>query len=297
MDAREWLRQAEDELAELAQLTEFGQGDAWRALVLVARLLQSSFGLMPPTALMSRLTELFGVCGSLPPEGLLDRLAEALADTSDPAGLLHDSLLDVDDTAGVLQLYGTSPAELINRANAMIALWPERVEELSAFAELRLDTLRKATAVAPLWHAVLRAPAHAWVAALPSARLTPTVAGRWQAQVSDIRALPPQVLQMAASSQTRDEFGLGDGVFLEQHGRHWRVEARDATSLRIELRRRTDSAVLVSEDVQIEVEGRTGYADLGPVAGPKSLLHRLLASTGLPAESVDAVIVVGRVDG
>lgn len=95
MEPQVWLRKVFDELLALAPMAEGDPDDAWRAVVLIARLLESPSGPTPPAEVLRRLPALMERAGLPEPEPLLERLSTELKKDDDPAGALLDVLLDI----------------------------------------------------------------------------------------------------------------------------------------------------------------------------------------------------------
>jgi hypothetical protein len=165
----DWIDKAFQELDALERSMEADPEDAWRAAVLIARLRGAPDGPKPSEVIMARLPELLRVAG--PPDcgALLDAFADELESFEDPWGPLLDVLLDVDDTLGVLGLSdGDQEAlELATHVAALSSLYPERLMALTAFAQMRLETVSDASPLARVWRAVERAPAQLLADALP----------------------------------------------------------------------------------------------------------------------------------
>lgn len=160
MATHPWHQAALEELGQLRPDTD-QQDEAWRALVLVGRLLSAPQSLVPDPMWLRALPHLQQVAGPSDPASLLDRLAAALEADDDPSGPLHDVLIDIDDELVVSTMSsGVSKSdELAARAQALVALWPERVLTLADFAEARLFTSRPNSVEYRLWTEVLAAPA------------------------------------------------------------------------------------------------------------------------------------------
>ncbi len=170
MDPVAWLQKAYDELVELGGSTAPDPSDAWRAVALIARLVGSPNGPVPPADVLQRLPEFLATAERPDVQGLLDRVDEGLDVDEDAGGPLLDGLLDVDDAVGLLQLNGneTVALELARRVAGLVALCPERVLALGSFAEMRLATLRDDAVVGAVWRAVEAAPAYVLAEALPA---------------------------------------------------------------------------------------------------------------------------------
>ncbi len=296
MDARSWLEKAHRELATLAPIAREDEADAWRAAVLIARLHGNHFGLELPGDAIGRARTLVDVAGPPEPQTLLDDLADALDDDEDPAGPLHDVLLDVDDAVGVTSLIGDAGTahELASRAAALVSLYPERVLELGAFAEMRLGTLSPGVPIAAMWRAVEQAPATLLVEALPPIAVSRAAALPRRAQPRTV-LLPRHLLQAAAWSSESKPIRLEiDGSELVA----W-LEADEGKML-LEIRAKetapsraslvvfdlTSGKELADKLLVLEVGGKTAYADLGPWAGSDNVLHGLVARSGRPTNEV-----------
>lgn len=312
MDPAAWLRKALDELVELGPVAEDDPADAWRAATLIARLLGSPSGPISPAALVRRLPQLLTVAGLPDPQALLDRLADELDAETDPAGPLFDTLLDIDDTLGVLATSGqsTTALELARRSAALVSLYPERVHVLGSFADMRLQTVRDGTATGLLWGTVERAPAHAVVEALPAPassgsrvdRLPETRAAPVHAQALSFY-IPEEMHRPAAESETAEAreletvgAGLQAWVYAEQGRMRLEVRGAGAGPLTAVLiaERVKDGAEVSRVAIDVEISGSTLYADLGPWAGPENALHRLVAGTGLVSSNVRVRLAVSN---
>ncbi len=161
MNPSRWLQGALDELIALAPDAKDDPADAWRAVTLLARVLGSPTGLVPPPAIVQMLPELLEVAGLPEPEDILTMVDQALASDLDPWGPLIDGLLDADDAVGGLVLGGQDHAarELAARVAGLVSLYPERTIPLGRFAQMRLETVRSDAIVAEIWRAVEHAPA------------------------------------------------------------------------------------------------------------------------------------------
>jgi len=304
MDHAAWLQKTLDELVELALVAENDPADAWRAAALIARLLGSPSGPVPPAVLVRRLPEILAVAGMPDPQQLLDRVADELESDTDPWGPLLDALLDADDAFGVLTTSGQSQMalELARRTAGLVSMFPERVISLGPFADMRLQTVRENAAAGLLWSAVERAPAHALVEALPAPasftahaeKLRPSRRTLVGAYVWSLR-LPEQLHQAAAASETAEvcEFETKDAglrAWVEAEGGRMKLEIRgvgaESVTATLVAERAVDGVEVSSVTVNIEVSGSTAYVDLGPWAGPENLLHRLVAASGLASSQV-----------
>jgi hypothetical protein len=292
MDPKAWLQKARDELVELSPSAESDAADAWRTAVLIARLLGSPAGPVPPIELVRRLPQILAVAGSPDPQEMLDRVADQLDSESDPWGPLLDALLDVDDALGVLTLTAgneTSRA-LAQRVAGLVSLHPERVLALGSFAEMRLATVRDGAVAGVVWSAVERAPAHALAEALPVAAPSKPpleLASRRKPVVVEATSfyIPEELMLAAAESAPQEARELetdGSGrAWVEERNGRMRLEATGLNpgplSAALVAERRSDGVKLRQLAVQLEVSGGTAYADLGPWAGAENALHRLIA--------------------
>lgn len=302
MDPEGWLQKAYDELVELGPRAEEKSADAWRAVVLIGRLLGSPAAPRPPAEFVGRLPRLLALAGSPDVRELLERVAHHLGAEIDPWGPLLDALLDSDDTLLVLSFSapGHTTRALAQRVAGLVSLHPERVLRLRSFAEMRLATLREGADVGLMWRAVERAAALVLAEALPAAA-PDSEPSRPPARVLNI-AFPSELLRPAADSGSQNPIelktdGPGQAWVSEDEGR-MRFEA---TALPAEAR----NAVLIAERLSdglelkrvafdLEVSGDTAYADLGPWAGTDNKLHRLVAETGLKASELQIRLAVSR---
>jgi len=309
MEPQDWLHQALEELLALAPVAENDPNDAWRALVLVGRLLGSPFGPIPPAELLRRLPALLARAGLPEPEPLLERLSADLKTEDDPAGPLLDTLLDIDDALGVLSISGDAQTArvLVRRATALVSRSAARVHPLRDFAEFRAATVRPDSHTAALWNAVTHAsdplPAEA-----PPAQPQESPVPKVPLQAGT----PPQPHRLVGLWFPREAFhalawtGSAPLAFASQDGgtRAWlyeeegrlRLELRGTsatpTRARLQLVRRDDSSEKATLEFTLEVSGNTAYADLGPAVGEGNLLHRILARAGLAPEEADVHLVV-----
>lgn len=296
-DPAAWLAKAQAELGELGSTAEVDPADAWRAAVLVGRLLGAPDAPVPPLEIVHLLPRILSVAGAPEPERVLDRLADDLSSDGDAWGPLLDTMLDVDDTLGVLELSGLrhDAQELAGRAAALVSLYPERALPLGAFAAMRLATLREDVATALLWRAVERAPADLLADTLPAMQ-TPAEPSRIARSRRSARVRSftlPQALQQAAAASQADEpweliaEGTEPGAWIYAERGRMLLEARDATSatctVTLVAERAADDAEVGRVDLAAAVSGTTAYVDLGPWAGGDNVLHRLVADTGLTA--------------
>jgi hypothetical protein len=309
MEPRDWLHQALEELLALAPVAENEPDDAWRALVLVGRLLGSPSGPIPPAELLRRLPALLARAGLPEPEPLLERLSADLRTEDDPAGPLLDTLLDIDDALGVLSISGDAETAraLTRRATALVSRSAARVHPLRDFAGFRAATVRPDSNTAVLWNAVSHAS-------------DPLPAETPPAQPQEPRApkaplqggAPPRPHRLVVLGFPREAFhalawtGLTPLAFASQDGgtRAWlyeeegrlRLELRGTsatpTRARLQLVRRDEATDKATLELTLEVSGNTAYADLGPTVGEENLLHMLLARAGLSPEEADVHLVV-----
>jgi hypothetical protein len=307
MDALDWLEKMEEELAELMAVGELRPDDAFRALVLVARLQASPEGKRPPEATVGRLGDLLAAAPDVRLQELLDSLADALEGDEDPAGRLHDALLDVDDAAGVLQLAGRTPeaTDLVRRAAALVSLHPQRLLALVDFAGLRLDTIHEQAVETMLWSAVMRAPAELLASALPHPvmeRRPPAElliqAGLLYARRTAFR-VPRRYTLAAAQSRseaTKLEGLAGDAqAWLEEDNGELRLEIKglSTTARAVELHAvdLTDGAVLGVR--RVELSGRrTRWASLGKRGSDGDVLRALLRDVHRPPDEVAIEVIV-----
>ncbi len=301
MEPQDWLQNGLDELLSLTPATEDDPNDAWRAVVLTARLLGSPSGPPPPAEVLRRLPALLARAGLPEPEPLLERLAVELRAGDDPAGPLLDVLLDIDDGLGVLSLSGgiDQARSLSQRAAQLLSRFAARILPLEGFAALRGATVRSDSAAAVLWGAIAQAAVAAaresslqWPRGTraPTARLSQVVVLSLPRQATHLRAWTGAA-PLAFASQDQ-----GTRAWLYEEAGRFRMELRGTstppTRARLEVSRRDEEAARASMDLTLEVSGNTAYADLGPAAGQGNLLHVLLAQAGIPIEDADVRLVV-----
>lgn len=311
MDPAAWLQKAFDELVEIGLAAENDPADAWRAGALIARLLGSPSGPVPPAHLLGRLPEIIAVAGSPDAQAVLDRVADELYSETDPWGPLLDALLDVDDALGMLAVSGQDETALAlaRRVAGLVSLHPERVLALGPFAEMRLATVREGAGPGIVWNAVERAPAHALAEALPAAstktRLEMLPATRRMPVVATaVSFCFPEDLLLAAAESAPAEAreletegaGLRAWVHVEKGRMRLEASGLGAGPLTAALvaARVSDGAEVLRVALDVEVSGGTAYADLGPWAGPENALHRLVSRTGLTSGEVRVRITVSN---
>jgi hypothetical protein len=298
MEPRDWLHQAREELSALAPVAENDPDDAWRALVLVGRLLGSPFGPVPPAELLRRLPALLTRAGPPDPEPLLERLSADLKTEEDPSGPLLDTLLDIDDALGVLSLSGDAKTahELARQATALVSSSAARVHPLREFAMFRGATVRPDSKTAVLWSAVAHVSDQE--APVPQAPLQ----GRTPPRLHHVVELlfPRQAVHALAWTDREPlTFTSQDGEtrawLYEEEGR-LRLELRGTsvtpTRARLQVVSRHDATEKAAAELALEVSGNTAYADLGPIVGEENLLHMLLARAGLSPADADVHLVV-----
>lgn len=305
-DPAAWLRKAQTELGELGPTAEVDPADAWRAVVLVARLLGAPDAPVPPVEIVQCLPQILSAAGSPEPERVLDRLADDLSSDGDAWGPLLDTLLDVDDTIGVLDLSGQreQARELAGRATALVSLYPERTFPLGPFAAMRLATLRDDVATARLWRAVERAPADLLADVLPAIQTPskPSRTARPDFRARERAFTVPRDLQLTAAASPADEprelaaDGAETGAWIYAERGRMLLEVRDIGSptctVTLAAQRAEDHAEVGRVDLEVAISGTTAYADLGPWAGGDNVLHRLVAETGLTAAELRIRLLV-----
>lgn len=166
---RDWLDKASQELDALARRIKDDPEDAWRAVVLIARLRGAPDEPELSASIDALLPGLLSAAGTPDCDALLDAFADELESLEDPWGPLMDALLDIDDALGALALRGAEEeaGELSVRVAALTSLYPERVVELNSFAQMRLETVRDDSYTAEVWRTVAHAPAQLLADALP----------------------------------------------------------------------------------------------------------------------------------
>lgn len=300
MEPQDWLQKALEELLVLAPVAENDPDDAWRAIVLLARLLGSPSGPTPPAEVIRHLPALLSLAGQPGPDALLDRLSEELESAEDPAGPLLDVLLDIDDSLGVLSLSGdqAQTQKLFRSAAERVARAPERVEALGAFATLRIATVRPDSPTAVLWNAVARASAPSQASPVTP---PPSPGSEFRGHQRSVRLVfPEQALRAAAWTSPvtlvlEAPSGKPRAWLYEEAGR-LQLELQGSFSsplrLRLAVVRKDDATEKASAELTADVSGNTAYADLGPAAGQGNLLYTLLAQAGLSAEEAALYLVV-----
>ena len=164
--AADWLDFASYELADLTaagvldRVEDADPGDAWRAVVLIARLLASPAGPVPSRAVLDLLPRV--LCRAAKPDlrEVFLRLAYGLRSDEDPAGTLLDALHDLGDLLTVLQTTTTrhgqaSAASLAELAAGQVLLYPGRVASIAHLASVLIETLRDDQPAATLWRAIV----------------------------------------------------------------------------------------------------------------------------------------------
>lgn len=157
MRAEEFLEKARQEHRNLRQSCgkdDWSGVDAYRLLVLEARLRQAGETILSPEEVEGLLSE----CALPDPSDLLDRLEADLVSDDDPRGLLLAALLSIDGRTGTGALAGQEMEHFVKIAVAMVSLFPERVLCLGEYATMRLETLTGEAAISPLWREVEGAP-------------------------------------------------------------------------------------------------------------------------------------------
>jgi len=297
MATHPWHQAALDELGQLRPDTD-RQDEAWRALVLVGRLLSAPQSLVPDPLWLRALPHLQQVAGPSDPASLLDRLASALEADDDPSGPLHDVLIDIDDELVVSTMSGgvSMGDELAARAQALVALWPERVLTLADFADARLSTSRPNSLEYRLWSEVLTAPAAILAAALPGTAARAPVPARRPASRAQVAYLPDSLLRAAAASPDLSEHRLGDAAWLYVSGGELRVELADrspgSTRLLLEATDRDGDDVLIERVFVVEHPGTTATV----VLGDEGALERIAEEAGRPLGSLKIRLVFSAAD-
>lgn len=300
-----WLQAASAEASALTEQLELDPGDRWRLCVLVARLLGSPGG-GPPSAALKRAAAV--ITSVLPPEPdvLLEALSTSLRSGDDPCAGLFDALLDIDDALAVAVLTGSHGADrsLVEQAQALVSIWPDRCATLAEFASMRLATLRADAPAARLWSEVAASPAALLADALPAAlgagtrhptrvRQPSLPSPRTAAGV--VRQVPfPRAALEARAWTEGDVLELGEEAWLSEENGQLHLEVRGATSASVAVVRVRDRSVLTEEQVTGRIDGRTFRADLGPVAGEETLIRRLLRRAQAAAGEVSVVLRYSR---
>lgn len=307
MNPKDWLSKALEELTVLVPIARNNPADAWRAATLIARLLGSPNGPMPPPPLVQMLPALLSIAGLPDIQALLDTLADELDAEGDPWGLLLDGLLDVDDLLGVLGLndQDDEARDLAERVAALVSLYPERTIQLGSFAQMRLETVRDDSVISEVWRAIERAPAQILADALPALTRIAEPANERPTSIAPrlVSSLLPKFLhQRAADAPTSDEVveipmpnevlkgwvSCEDGLMrLEVTGLASEVRTATLVAERI-----VDGVELARLEVDVEMSGGTAYMSLGAWSGPSNLLHKLVETSGASAEEVRVRVMV-----
>lgn len=311
MSPSEWIHKARNELDRLAESTLDDPNDAWRALVLSARLLGCpSPSLSVPAAIPARLAPLMNCAGPSDGQALFGRVLSSLEGDDHPWGPLLDALLDIDDALSVNELVGGLPEakELAQRTAAVASLFPERVAPLSRFAEMRLETIRESAAVTGVWRAVMRAPADLLADALAvrssHAPRFETTYGADVVTLDTVVELPVMLLQSAASSHDGEQPiqlevrppGAKAWVSEEAGRMHLEILSQQpqASVVVLELKDHDTDMTLHREVLRPSKAAAIRHVDLGPWAGRENILQAALAKLGRRAESVRVVVVLER---
>ena len=306
MNHNDWLKKAHKEMLSLAPRAQDAPGDAWRAVVLIGRLLGCPDAPPIPGSVVIRLPELIRAASQPDPQEVLDDLVDGLDAGDDPWGPLMDAVIEADDTLNFMELAGQKKdaENLADRVAGILSVYPGRLLDLGAFAEMRLGSVRQDSPVAKIWRAVELAPARALADALP-----PQVPVRQQAATRPASPRPQgpakatllsleRFMRKAAADSEPDASSIRidtedpnqkvwlypkEGQMqLEMLGTHLPAGAGAIIALRT-----SDHAEEARLTVDIEVNGETAYINLGPWAGPENLLHKLLAASGLiPGELI-----------
>lgn len=300
MDAKRWLQKALQELTALTPDAHKNPADAWRAVTLLARLLASPIGPLPPSSLSQSLQELIEVAGFPNSEDILDMVFSGLESDTDAWGQILDGLIDADDALCVLALVGDDKAanELAARVAALVSLYPERVMGLSAFAQMRLESVRDDFVVTDIWRAVQCAPVFVLADALPTSiqhqqqhNLTP----RDNFSV----LLPEQIYQAAAADSGEDsvefvsqDLAVKGWIYSDEGQMILEVRGLLSSSEQVEFvaEQLTSGVELARIQVSLKHSGKTATASLGAWAGPTNLLHKLLSKSGLSSDKIHIYI-------
>jgi hypothetical protein len=291
--ATTFLRKAGCELEELLQIdrhSPLADADAYRALVLLARLRDA-----PPADLATGdllrvdVSGLLERCTLPAPNELLTTLESALEGDEEPEGPLFDALLDVDDLAGALGQAGeeATRARLVAEARALVTRRPDRIARLADWAAMRRQTLAPGAVTAPLWEAVVAA------AVAPSQVRTPIAST--QARVRALAFQIPEFPRVAAHTAPEGALPVHDAsgeqsavAYIDPETGERLLDVTissrdtpDPASVRLFALRRDTHAPLGSEPLTFEREGIDVYVSLGPDVGPGSVRHRLCARLGV----------------
>lgn len=305
--AQRWIRKMGHELQALACQSGLEDDEAYRALVLVARLQDARGSAVDTQAVQLTVAEaafwspLLGRCTFPVPEDVLEALAEHFEGPASHPDELTMLLLDVDDLCGVLGLAGD-----LERANRFagrafeIVSHSAPVVALGAFAEMRLETLRPAAAARQLW-----LPAHARPDRGVADGLGQDAVEDTAAEVIVVAFEVPVSLPLPVAAATElDQDGavkdVGGAIRGEQYvedGRRfhsYRLPAgvRPVPRAHLEVRDCDGGSLLHREDLPVTRDGRDLCVDLGPVAGAQSLAARIALQLGRGGEAFTVRIVV-----
>ena len=290
MNPNDWLTKMRNELDTLMSNGTSRPDDAWRATVLIARLLNAPNQHRVQLDYIAQLPALVEAAGPSDFGRILRVLADSLEGDEPPEGPLLDSLLDVDDAASVSALEDciTDAEGLVRRSAAMVSLYPERTLGLTDFAGLRLQTIRSDSAAAELWRAVEASAAELLVAELPSSAAPPRIEpSRGVARV--VQFTLPESSYAAAADSDDDTDHRGSSTDVEyvlevvDGERQLEILAPRGSSIQsvsLECYDIQTEQVLESALLTLTCSGDRAYASCGPASGPGSLLHRIALPTG-----------------
>lgn len=317
--ADRWIRKMGRELTSLVAQDRLEDADAYRALVLLARLRDAAGSSVEPAEVqLGRGDDDFcravlETCMVPTPEEILDELGELLADEAPTIDQLHMLLLDVDDLCGVLGLLGDTAqaAETADLGAAFVSIRPVSVVRLGQFAAMRLDTLGADMPIARLWSEVCAAPAHVLANALPGT-----------ADEAVVEILVQDLLEDASGGAAMVEipFTLGSAVaaattvnfesVVDHEGKvrgerfvdkgdlfynHRLAEGVVGTPTAHLVVRDKDSQLELSrEPLPAERDGRDLRVLLGPASGENGIAARLELDLGRPLDELEITIVVNE---
>lgn len=300
MDPQAWLNGVRAELVALAPRAEDSANDAWRAVVLMARLLAAPSQPSPAPELVVRLPKLFEIAGASDPASLLESLADALDGDEDPWGPLADACLDVDDAVSVGQLVGWPEAqELARQAAALIELSPRRVFSLEPLAVLRIATVRAESVVNVVWSAVRDAPALMLADALP--QTAPTQAARAPGRTPAARdgfGIPDEALRAAAATEEARAWTIdtrGELTLCEEDGRlllELAVHSDSTPVIELVARLRIGGEASVRVVVSMTRHGKRMYGDLGSAYGRDGAIREVLDLMGVSRDELTLALEV-----
>lgn len=304
-EAQNWIKKTHQELLDLVEQEELDSSDAWRGLVLVARLFQSPFKeFNVPLKATHKLTELKSKADEAAPDFVLEHVAETLDGYDEPGGMLLDAILEADDTVSVLWLMGyeDEARDLSYRTAGLIELSPRRVLDLVDFATMRLDTIQEEHIRKDIWESIEAAPGSIVTQNLFPLTSSKRIPQQKHSIVQDNVVefpkpvlVPQDVYRAAASSLDEDiSYELEPGLWLSRDGENMVLEYRPSKALdnknihaAIIVSDRSSGQEILHENLDLEKRGKTFYASLGSWDGRENLLQRLLTRIDQPQDTLN----------